>query len=105
VQAASFHPALLRGDVGLTNRRRQTLDRANACSDAEGLMLPATAEADGYVVEKAKGNVGVIPAEGTFRCHLEFGALTPEDAAGLRQHIEEIMTARHGFGNGTRSVE
>jgi hypothetical protein len=62
--------------------------------DAMGLMLPATAEADGYTAEKAKGNVRLVPAEGMFRCRLEFGALKPDAASDLRRQIEAIMTGR-----------
>ena len=57
-------------------------------------MLPATAEADGYTAEKAKGNVRLIPSQGTFHCHLEFGALPTDAATELRRRIDEIMTAR-----------
>ena len=39
-----------------------------ANQEALGLFLPATAEADGYTAEKAKGNLVVVPAGGTWRC-------------------------------------
>ena len=58
-----------------------------------GLMLPAIAEADGYTAEKAKGNVRVISPPRTFRCRLEFGELTPDNAAASR-HMDAIMAAR-----------
>src|SRR5262249_9737915 len=48
---------------------------------ALGLLLPATAEADGYTAEKAKGNIRLLPPNAEFRCDLEFGALTPAEAA------------------------
>jgi Domain of unknown function (DUF4432) len=54
-----------------------------ANQDALGLFLPGTAEADGYVAEKIKGNLLSIPASGTFSCALEFGALAAKDAAQL----------------------
>jgi hypothetical protein len=59
--------------------------------DAMGLMLPATAEADGYTAEKAKGNVRLVPPQGMFHCRLDFGALTADAATDLRSHIETIM--------------
>lgn len=62
----------------------------NGTEDALGLLLPATAEADGYTAEKAKGNVRSIPAQGTFRCSLEFGALRADEASALRRSIETI---------------
>ena len=42
---------------------------------ALGLMLPATAEAEGHAAEMAKGNVRLLPPQEEFRCSLEFGAL------------------------------
>jgi hypothetical protein len=58
---------------------------------ALGLMLPATAEADGYLVEKAKGNVRLVPALSEFRCSVEFGALDAAGAAVMRDRIETIL--------------
>jgi hypothetical protein len=66
----------------------------NPDQDAMGLMLPATAEADGYVAEQAKGNIRVIPAQGTFHCHLEFGAMAPDAAADLRRQIDNVTTGK-----------
>ena len=65
----------------------------NADQDALGLCLPATAEADGYVAEKAKGNIRLVPALGEFRCSLEFGALDPEAADAMRRGIEALRNA------------
>ena len=62
----------------------------NGDQDALGLCLPATAEADGYVAEKAKGNVRLVPALGEFRCSLEFGALAPDAADAMRRGIEAL---------------
>ena len=58
---------------------------------ALGLMLPATAEADGYTAEKAKGNVRLLPPQGEFRCSLEFGALDAGAAEAMRERIEGVM--------------
>jgi hypothetical protein len=66
----------------------------NIDQEALGLMLPSTAEADGYTAEKAKGNVRTLPPNGTFECSLEFGALDPAEAAALRQKIEALMARR-----------
>jgi hypothetical protein len=60
--------------------------------DALGLMLPATAEPDGYSAEKAKGNVGTIPPGGTFHFHLVFGALPPSQATEFRHRIEAVAS-------------
>ncbi|MEQ1768569.1 MAG: DUF4432 family protein [Devosia sp.] len=56
--------------------------------DALGLMLPATAEADGYIAEKAKGNVRSLAPGAGFRCSVSFGALDPAAAAAVLEHIE-----------------
>src|SRR5262249_45909588 len=63
----------------------------NIDQDALGLLLPATAEADGYTAEKAKGNLRLLPPQGEFRCDLEFGALQPAEAEQMRRHIEQVM--------------
>ncbi len=62
--------------------------------DALGLVLPATAEADGYSAEKNKGNLRIVPAQGEFRCDLEFGALDRAEAELRRRKIEEVMETR-----------
>jgi hypothetical protein len=41
--------------------------------DAIGIVLPATAEPDGYIAEKAKGNVKVLPAGESVRYEIEAG--------------------------------
>jgi len=64
-----------------------------ADQDALGLVLPATAGADGYAAEKAKGNVVEVPAGEAFVCHLRFGALRPDEAETLKRSIDG-MTAR-----------
>jgi hypothetical protein len=62
----------------------------NIDQDALGLILPATAEAEGYTAEKAKGNVKVIAPLANFRCSFEFGALDRDDAAVLRSRIGKV---------------
>ncbi|WP_051231012.1 DUF4432 family protein [Kaistia adipata] len=60
----------------------------NADQEAFGLVLPATAEADGYLAEKAKGNVLRLATGETFRCHLVFGALSPEEVPAFERVID-----------------
>ncbi len=55
--------------------------------EALGVALPATAEADGFAAEKAKGNVKSLGPGETFAAAVEFGALTPEEAAPLRERL------------------
>jgi hypothetical protein len=61
--------------------------------DALGMALPATAGADGYAAEKAKGNVKLLAPQTTFRCRLQFGALMPEEAAEMQREIEALRAA------------
>ena len=58
--------------------------------DALGLMLPATADPNGYTAEKAKGHLRILPPKGEFHCALEFGALEKPAADALRRRIEKI---------------
>jgi hypothetical protein len=88
------------GSADYVSHRPDQLPRAvrwitrSGDQDALGLILPATAEADGYSAEKKKGNLRIVPPQGEFRCDLEFGALDPTEAGRLRHKIEEAMKAR-----------
>ncbi|MDI7274432.1 MAG: DUF4432 family protein [Anaerolineae bacterium] len=59
--------------------------------DALGLVLPATAEPEGYLAEKEKGNLKVLPAGGAFHCQMEMGALTPAEAAAMEATINGLV--------------
>ena len=61
-----------------------------ADQDALGLLLPATAEPEGYSAEKAKGNLQVLPAGGVFHCTYEMGALSAEEAQAVQTKIAQI---------------
>ncbi len=62
-----------------------------ADQEALGLILPATAEPEGYAAEKAKGNVKVLPPGGEFYCQMEVGALAPAEAEAMAAKIDEIL--------------
>jgi hypothetical protein len=62
--------------------------------DALGLLLPATAEPEGYSAEKAKGNVMVLPAGATFRCEMSIGALPAGEAAEVEEKISRLVRER-----------
>jgi hypothetical protein len=62
--------------------------------DALGLVLPATAEPEGYIAEKAKGNLQIVPAEARFHFELEIGALTPSEAEDAELEVVELMGDR-----------
>ena len=58
---------------------------------ALGLVLPATAEPEGYHAEKAKGNIKVITAHGHFACEMVVGALSSEEARSVEAKIDRII--------------
>ncbi|MBN1221191.1 MAG: DUF4432 family protein [Anaerolineae bacterium] len=64
-----------------------------ADQDALGLILPATAEPEGYTAEKAKGNIKVLPPGGEFHFDVEVGALTPVEAREMEAGIEAILAS------------
>ena len=92
-----LHPG---GAADFVSHRPDQLDHGlrwivrNLDQDALGLLLPATAEADGYTAEKAKGNLRLLPPQGEFRCSLEFGTLEPDEAAEMQRRIDEVMQRR-----------
>ncbi|MEO9228419.1 MAG: DUF4432 family protein [Devosia sp.] len=63
----------------------------NGDEDALGLVLPATAEADGHDAEVKKGNVGQLAPGAEFRSTIDFGALT---ALETRETEVAIAAAR-----------
>jgi hypothetical protein len=62
--------------------------------DCLGLILPATAEPDGYLAEKKKGNLKVLAAGQSMRFELEAGLLTPEQASAMEKRIESAVRRR-----------
>jgi hypothetical protein len=67
---------------------------------ALGLVLPATAEPEGYTAEKGKGNLKILPPHGSFRCDLELGALTPHEAQRMEQRINQILRDNNDHSQG-----
>lgn len=58
--------------------------------DALGLLLPATAEPEGYTAEKAKGNLKILGPKAVWTCAYEIGALTATEARAVEAKIEQI---------------
>ena len=87
------------GSADFMSHRPNELDRGvrwiarNPDQDALGMVLPATAEPEGYHAEKAKGNVKELPARGEFRCQVEVGVLTPAEARQMEDKIAGIVGA------------
>ncbi|MEI7989229.1 MAG: DUF4432 family protein [Chloroflexota bacterium] len=61
--------------------------------DALGMALPATAESEGYLKEKTKGNVQVLEAGGRFFCEFETGFLNAADAEKVEKKVERILAS------------
>ncbi len=58
--------------------------------DALGLVLPATAEPEGYTAEKAKGNVRTLAAGETFRAEISAGVLSGGEVTAMEDKIKRI---------------
>jgi hypothetical protein len=58
---------------------------------ALGIVLPATAEPEGYLAEKAKGNLKVLPPQGQFHFDLQMGLLAPDAARRTEEKISRIV--------------
>ncbi|MGQ9625616.1 MAG: DUF4432 family protein [Anaerolineae bacterium] len=59
--------------------------------DALGIVLPSTAEPEGYLAEKAKGNIKFIPPRGSVKFELEAGLLRPQEAKQMEEKINRIL--------------
>ena len=87
------------GSADFVSHRPAELDHGvrwmtrTADQDAVGIFLPATAGADGYAAEKAKGNVLTLAPEADFHCAFAFGALDPAEADRMRTEIDAMRPA------------
>jgi hypothetical protein len=59
--------------------------------DCLGIVLPATAEPEGYTAEKAKGNVKVLDAGATWGCEMWAGYLDPTQAQEEAAAIQRVL--------------
>jgi hypothetical protein len=88
------HPA---GSADYIRHRPSELDKGirwisrTGDQDALGLLLPATAQPEGYLAEKAKGNIKLIAPGSRFQCTYQVGALTPTEAERMEEHINHIL--------------
>jgi Domain of unknown function (DUF4432) len=88
--AVQLHPD---GSADFVSHRPDELDHAlrwlvrNGDEEALGLSLPATAQAEGYAAEKAKGHVKCLYPDARFHCTVELGALTSADAEKLLESM------------------
>jgi len=92
--SAQIHPD---GRADYVAHRPEQLDKAvrwisnNGDESAMGLVLPATAEPEGFTAEKAKGNVKEILPGATRRVDLRVGALLAAPATDLEKAIAAIL--------------
>lgn len=99
--AHSMH-RLPTGEADFISYRPQELDHAvrwisrTTDQDGLGLILPATAEPDGYTAEKAKGNVKTLPAGEHYSCDFFAGALSAPAAIRYAERIEGTLAGREG---------
>lgn len=61
--------------------------------DCLGIVLPSTAEPEGYTAEKAKGNVKSLAPGESWACEMWAGVLNADAAATMAQRIGEIVNA------------
>jgi hypothetical protein len=61
-----------------------------ADQDALGLVLPATAEPNGYLAARERGRLVRVAPGGIFRCALHFGAMTADMAVNQERLISRI---------------
>jgi hypothetical protein len=89
-----IHP---NGAADYVSHRPEQLPRATrwlcrtADQDALALVEPGTAEPEGYLAEKAKGNLVVLPPKGQFKCKIIAGALKAEETARMEHKINQIV--------------
>jgi hypothetical protein len=59
--------------------------------DCLGIVLPATAEPEGYTTEKAKGNIKILEPGGLFRTEIQVGFLALDEAKVAADHISDLL--------------
>jgi hypothetical protein len=59
--------------------------------DCLGIVLPSTAEPEGYQAEKAKGNIKTLEPHGKFSFSLEIGALETAQTEEITAQIEALV--------------
>ncbi|HVO39055.1 MAG TPA: DUF4432 family protein [Spirochaetia bacterium] len=62
--------------------------------DCLGIVLPATAQPEGYAAEKRKGNVRTLDGGATARFDMTAGLLTPEEAKRMEREIAQILESK-----------
>lgn len=90
------------GEADFISYRPSELDHAvrwisrTPDQNALGLVLPATAEPDGFTAEKAKGNVKTLPAGEHYSCDFFTGALSAPASMRYARHIDSVAEGTGG---------
>jgi len=85
------------GTADYAAHRPQQLPKAvrwianNGDEAAMGMVLPATAEPEGFTAEQAKGNVATIAAGASEHVDLRIGALDAAEARVVASHIKAVL--------------
>ena len=66
--------------------------------DALGIVLPATAEPEGYHAEKAKGNIRTLAGGMTLRFEMEMGYLPAAEAAQMEKRVTALVEGQPKSG-------
>jgi hypothetical protein len=67
-----------------------------ADQDALAMVEPGTAEPEGYLAEKAKGNLEELPGGGVFHCEIEMGALSATETRQIEAKIADLVGSSSG---------
>lgn len=59
--------------------------------DAIAIVEPGTAEPEGYLAERAKGNIVSLPGGKTFRAEMRVGVVLPQRVERMLQAIDDII--------------
>ena len=84
------------GQADFVRHRPDQLDRCirwiSRTPDQDALGIePANAGVEGYLAEKAKGNVKTLPPGGKLDCQIEIGALEAQEVRALETQINELV--------------
>jgi hypothetical protein len=60
--------------------------------DCIGMVLPATAEVDGLIAERKKGNVIMLEGGKSYKLSYSFGTLDNQQTTDMREHIASVMS-------------
>ncbi len=88
------------GSADYISHRPAQLDKAvrwislTADQQCLGIILPATAEPEGYSAEKKKGNLKILPGGATWSCDLWAGYLAAGQVKKMEKKIERVITKK-----------